>query len=92
MQQGTRVGREEGRGLVWGVGLLIVLSYLLLVFSWFDHDIETPLASIHPAIPASLLVFSLGLFLWLRGIPRPFADRRDIQGYNPSLQGRISRI
>ena len=70
--------RSEAKRIAAGVaGLTGVVSYLLLAFSWFDHDIGTPLASLPPIYMAAVLVLSLGSYLGLRGLPRPFEDRRD---------------
>jgi hypothetical protein len=54
-----------------------VILYFLLALAWFDHGIETPLASLPPAVLAVLLGAVLAVLIATKGVRRRFPDRRD---------------
>jgi hypothetical protein len=61
---------------------LAVLSYVLFCILWFDTGIGEKLTSLpvfprSPAVPAILLVASLGALWYLKGFPRPFTAKSD---------------
>jgi hypothetical protein len=62
---------------VWISGLLAIFSYVVLVYTWFDHDLTQPFPSYFPLLSVVLLVVSLASLIKLKGFPCPFEDKKD---------------